>query len=70
MLNYKFLSSKPSIFRSLTGFEVSEFDSFYNQAQTIYRDYENTQLARPDRKRTVGAESYVDEKKAIFSFEI
>jgi DDE superfamily endonuclease/Helix-turn-helix of DDE superfamily endonuclease len=55
MLNYKFLSSKSSIFRSLTGFEVSEFDSFYNQAQTSYRDYENTRLARPDRKRKVGA---------------
>jgi hypothetical protein len=55
MLNYKFLSRKPSIFRSLTGFEVSEFDSIYNQAQNSYRDYENRRLARPDRKRKVGA---------------
>jgi len=55
MLNYHFLSSRPSTFKSLTGLEVSEFDSFYKKAEASYREYENKRLARPDRKRKVGA---------------
>ena len=55
MLTYKWLSKKPSLFRSLTGLEVSEFDSIYAQAASKYREYEAKRLARADRKRKVGA---------------
>jgi hypothetical protein len=55
LLNYKTLSRKPQLFRSLTGLEVPEFDSFYNQAQAKYSDYEAKRLARVDRKHKVGA---------------
>ena len=55
LLNYNGLSKKPSLFRSLTGIDVSEFDSFYTQAASKYRDYEAKRLARENRKRKVGA---------------
>jgi hypothetical protein len=55
VLNYKTLSNKPSLFRSLTGLEVSEFDSIYTQAQAKYREYEAKRLDRPNRKHKVGA---------------
>ena len=55
LLDYKTLSSKPSLFRSLTGVEVSEFDSIYAKAQANYKDAEEKRLARKDRKRKAGA---------------
>ena len=55
MLNYKFLSQKLSLFRSLTGLEVSEFDSFYTKVQANYDEYEAKRLYRENRKRKVGA---------------
>lgn len=55
LLNYKILSRKPHLFRSLTGLELSEFDQFYTQAQAKYRDYEVKRLDRPNRKHKVGA---------------
>jgi hypothetical protein len=55
LLNYKWLSKKPSLFRSLTGLEVPEFDSFFTQANAKYRDYEAKRLDRPNRKHKVGA---------------
>ena len=55
MLNYKLLSKRLSLFRSLTGVEVSEFDSFYAKAQTNYGQYETKRLSRENRKRKVGA---------------
>jgi hypothetical protein len=55
LLNYNVLSKRPSLFQSLTGLKVSEFDSFYIQASPKYRDYEARRLARADRKRKVGA---------------
>jgi hypothetical protein len=55
MLTYEWLSKKPSLFRSLTGLEVSEFDSIHAQATAKYREYEARRLGRADRKRKVGA---------------
>jgi hypothetical protein len=55
LLNYKYLSKKPALFRSLTGLQVPEFDSVYTQANTKYRDYEAKRLNRPNRKHKVGA---------------
>ena len=55
MLNYKTLSNKPSIFRSLTGLEVSEFNSVYSNADAKYDQYQTKRLYRENRKRKVGA---------------
>jgi hypothetical protein len=55
LLSYKTLSKKPSLFRSLTGVEVSEFDSIYSKVQTKYDEYESKRLSRENRKRKVGA---------------
>jgi len=55
LLSYSSLSKRPSLFQSLTGLKVSEFDNFYTQALGRYRDSEARRLARPDRKRKVGA---------------
>jgi hypothetical protein len=55
LLNYKYLSKKPSLFRSITGLEVPEFDSFFTQANAKYKDYEAKRLDRPNRKHKVGA---------------
>jgi hypothetical protein len=41
------------LFRSLTGLEVSEFDSLYTKATSNYKEYEAKRLAREDRKRKV-----------------
>lgn len=55
MLNYKTLSSKPSIFRSLTWLEVSEFNSVHSNVEAKYDEYEAKRLSRKNRKRKVGA---------------
>ena len=55
LLNYKYLSKKPALFRSITGLEVPEFDSFFTQANARYKDYEAKRLNRPNRKHKVGA---------------
>ena len=55
MLNYKTLSNKPSIFRSLTGLEVSEFNPVYSNVEAKYYEYETKRLYRENRKRKVGA---------------
>ena len=55
MLNYKILSKIPSIFRSLTGLEVSEFNAIYTNVEAKYSEYETKRLSRDNRKRKVGA---------------
>ena len=55
MLNYKSLSKRLSLFRSLTGVEVSEFNSIYTRAQIKYVEHEQKRLSRENRKRKVGA---------------
>jgi len=55
LLNYRKLSGKPSIFRSFTGLEVSEFDSLQMELESTYDEYEEKRLSRRDRKRRIGA---------------
>ena len=43
------------MFRSLTGLEVSEFDSVFTKVHANYRDYEKQRLSRENRKHQVGA---------------
>ncbi len=55
MLSYQRLSRIPSVFRSFTGLEVSEFDSVYQEVESRYDDYERKRLSsRKDRKNEVG----------------
>ena len=54
LLNYKLLSKKSSIFRSLTGLEVSEFDSFYAKVDAKCGEHETKRLSR-DKKCAFGA---------------
>lgn len=55
MLSYSRLSKSPSIFRSFTGLEVSEFDSLYGDVESKYDECERKRLSRRDRKNEVGA---------------
>jgi len=55
MLNYDVLSKKPLIFKSFTGLEVPEFDTFYTKTQESYAEFEQKRLYREDRKRKIGA---------------
>jgi hypothetical protein len=55
LLTYEKLSRRPSIFRSFTGLEVSEFDSIYEEVESKHDDYERKRLYKEDRKRKVGA---------------
>ena len=55
MINYKTLSKGLSLFRSLTGLEVLEFDSFHAKVEAKYDEYEAKRLSRNNRKRKVGA---------------
>ncbi len=55
MLNYNLLSKNHSLFRSLTGLEASEFDSFYAKVLDNYDIYEAHRLSRANRKHKVGA---------------
>ena len=55
MLNYDVLSKKPLIFKSFTGLEVPEFESFYRKTQESYAEFEQKRLYREDRKRKIGA---------------
>jgi hypothetical protein len=43
------------LLRSLTGLEVSEFDSFYAKIHDNYDNYEAKRLARENRKHKIGA---------------
>jgi hypothetical protein len=55
MFSYDKLSSKPAIFRSFTGLEVSEFDSIYEEAESRYDDFERKRLSkREDRRNEIG----------------
>jgi len=54
MLTYSKLAKRPSIFRSFTGLEVSEFDYLYEKVESGYEEYERERLSRRHRKRAVG----------------
>lgn len=54
MLSYTKLARNPSLFRSFTGLEVSEFDSLYRKVDSRYGEFEEKRLSRKDRKKGVG----------------
>jgi hypothetical protein len=55
LLNYSKLSRKPSLFRSFTGLELSEFDSIYREIESRYPQYEIKRLSKRKRTRKIGA---------------
>lgn len=55
MFTYSRLAKRPSIFKSFTGLEVSEFDSLYSKTKPKYSEFEEKRLFRKDRKRDIGA---------------
>jgi len=55
MITYKWLSGKPTLFKSFTGLEVPEFNQIYDKVHSNYDAYEQKRLDREDRKRKVGA---------------
>jgi len=55
ILQYNHLSDFPSVFQSLTGLRVSEFDELYKDLQGYYVEAEWRRLERADRKREMGA---------------
>ncbi|MDG6934501.1 MAG: transposase [Nitrososphaerota archaeon] len=54
MLTYTRLARDPSLFRTFTGLEVSEFDSLHKKVESRYDEFEEERLSRPDRKKEVG----------------
>ena len=54
MLTYAKLAKDPSLFRTFTGLEVSEFDSLHEKIESKYGEFEEKRLARPGRKKDVG----------------
>ena len=55
MLTYDRLAKAPSIFRSFTGLEASEFDSVYEKVKSRYEEFERRRLSRASRVRGIGA---------------
>ena len=56
LFSYEKLSKRPSIFKSFSGLEVSEFDSLYAKVESKYVQFERERLSvRKDRKRKIGA---------------
>jgi hypothetical protein len=54
MLDYCTLESKPSAFRSFTGFFVREFESLLEELLPLYDVHYRAGLERPDRQRAIG----------------
>jgi hypothetical protein len=55
MLTYNQLMKKSTLFRSLTGLEIKEFDTIYHKINTTYKDHEKQRLQRKNRKHKIGA---------------
>ena len=55
LMRYKYLSEHPTVFRSMTGLSVSEFDQLVIEVAPNYEVTERERLARPDRLRAPGA---------------
>ena len=55
MLTYDRLAGVPSVFRSFTGLEVSEFDSVYEKVESRYEEFERKRLSSSKRERDIGA---------------
>lgn len=57
ILQYAKLTTHPSVFRSLTGLTVAQFDALCADALPRYREAERLRHTRPDRQRAIGGGS-------------
>src|SRR5215212_2311712 len=55
ILRHAYLSSHPTVFRSMTGLRVAEFDALVRDLWPRYRAAEQARLSRPTRRRAIGA---------------
>jgi hypothetical protein len=55
IMRYGWVSQYPQVFLSMTGLRVSEFDGLVDDVLPTYAAAETARLARPDRKRALGA---------------
>jgi len=55
IVQYQHLSEQASVFRSLSGLSVPEFDTLYTDMQGYYVQAEWERLERPTRQRDIGA---------------
>lgn len=54
ILQYKYLSHYPSVFKSLTGLHLREFDDLVADVLPLYQAAEIQRLSHPDRQRAIG----------------
>jgi len=54
MMKYVHLSQYPSVFKSMTGLQVSEYDGWLRSVLPAYRQAEQGRLEHPDRQRGLG----------------
>jgi hypothetical protein len=59
MLNYNRLMKRPTLFRTLTGLEIKEFDTTYLKVNTNYKEHEKQRLNRTNRKHKIGEFSHL-----------
>ncbi len=55
IVRYEILKNHPSVFLSVTGLRVSEFDMLWDDVLGQFMEAERQRLERPDRQRAVGA---------------
>ena len=55
ILRHAYLSTHPTVFRSMTGLRVAEFDALVRDLWPRYRAAEQARLSRPARRRAIGA---------------
>jgi hypothetical protein len=55
LMRYEYLSEHPTVFRSMTGLSVTEFDRLVVEVEPCYEATERERLDRPDRLRAPGA---------------
>lgn len=55
MITYQNLKKKPSVFKSLTGITLTEFDELSQKFVSKWEQAEQKRLTRPQRRRAIGA---------------
>lgn len=54
-MSYARLSKRPSLFKSFTGLDISEFDTISTEIESRYEEHERKRLSKRRRQRDVGA---------------
>jgi DDE superfamily endonuclease/Helix-turn-helix of DDE superfamily endonuclease len=60
MMKYFYLSTYPSIFLSMTGLRLDEFDDLVRDVRPLYEKAAIARLSRPDRQRGLGGGDHPD----------